>query len=134
EKELKPDERFSLREKINDSWKEVYYQLGRNKLNPLNDDDFLVAHWIMYFQYTREKGDDYIRFLLEQKFTPQNIYAKTEVKINSLVGFEEIREDEENDEEEPEDISEESLILRSKLSPKEIENYVNSLNSAAVHW
>src|SRR5207302_5784429 len=46
ETELKTDERFSLREKINDAWKEVYYQLGRNKQNPLNDDDFLVAHWI----------------------------------------------------------------------------------------
>jgi uncharacterized protein with ParB-like and HNH nuclease domain len=135
EKELKTDERFSLREKINDSWKEVYYQLGRNKQNPLNDDDFLVAHWIMYFQYTREKGDDYIRFLLEQKFTPQNIYAKTEVVVSSLQEFEEVREDEETDQEEVEENENvEGVVLRSKLSPKEIEDYVNSLKSAAVHW
>lgn len=136
EDELKPDERTSLREKINDAWKEVYYQLGRNKKFPLNDDDFLVAHWIMYFQYTREKGDDYIRFLLEQKFTPQNIYAKTEVKVSSIQEFEEIKEDEETDQEEVETngISEEKTILRSKLTPKEIEDYVNSLKSAAVHW
>lgn len=136
ETELKPDERFSLREKINDSWKEVYYQLGRNKQNPLNDDDFLVAHWIMYFQYTREKGDDYIRFLLEQKFTPQNIYEKTEVKLSSMQEFEEIREDKETDDEEVEDNENEKdeIVLRSKLSPKEIEDYVNSLKSAAVHW
>lgn len=135
EKELKPDDRFSLREKINDAWKEVYYQLGRNKQNPLNDDDFLTAHWIMYFQYTREKGDDYIRFLLEQKFTPQNIYAKTEVKLSSIQEFEEVREDEETDQEEVEETEEdEVIVLRSKLSPKEIEEYVNSLKSAAVHW
>lgn len=136
EDELKPDERTSLREKINDAWKEVYYQLGRNKKYPLNDDDFLVAHWIMYFQYTREKGDDYIRFLLEQKFTPQNIYAKTEVKVSSIQEFEEIKEDEETDQEEVETngTSEEKTILRSKLTPKEIEDYVNSLKSAAVHW
>lgn len=135
QEELKNDERNSLREKINDAWKEVYYQLGRNKLNPLNDDDFLVAHWIMYFQYTREKGDDYIRFLLEQKFTPQNIYEKTEIKLNSLQEFEEIREDEENDQEEVEiNVDEEIKVFRSKLSPKEIEDYVNSLKSAAVHW
>lgn len=133
--ELKNDERNSLREKINDAWKEIYYQLGRNKLNPLNDDDFLVAHWIMYFQYTREKGDDYIRFLLEQKFTPQNIYEKAEVKISSLQNFEEIKEDEEIDQEETEINDEEKLtVFRSKLSPKEIEDYVNSLKSAAVHW
>jgi hypothetical protein len=135
ENELRWDERFSLREKINDAWKEVYYQLGRNKQNPLNDDDFLVAHWIMYFQYTREKGDDYMRFLLEQKFTPQNIYAKTEVIVNSLQEFSEVKEEEENDQEEIEENGgEEKLVLRSKLSPKEIEEYVNSLKAAAVHW
>ncbi|MBK1442262.1 DUF262 domain-containing protein [Parapedobacter sp. ISTM3] len=135
ENELKNDERNSLREKINDAWKEVYYQLGRNKQNPLNDDDFLVAHWIMYFQYTREKGDDYIRFLLEQKFTPQNIYAKTEVRVSSLQDFEEVREDEDTDQEEVEINGEDEIIvMRSRLSPKEIEDYVNSLKAAAVHW
>jgi len=136
EDELKPDERTSLRERINDAWKEVYYQLGRNKRYPLNDDDFLVAHWIMYFQYTREKGDDYIRFLLEQKFTPQNIYAKTEVKVSSIQEFEEIKEDNEIDQEDVEmnGNGEEKTVLRSKLTPKEIEDYVNSLKSAAVHW
>jgi hypothetical protein len=134
-KELKNDERNALREKINDAWKEVYYQLGRNKCNPLNDDDFLVAHWIMYFQYTREKGDDYIRFLLEQKFTPQNVYTKTEVKISTLQEIEEFREDEDVEQEEVEiNGDEENTVLRSKLSPKEIEDYVNSLKSAAVHW
>lgn len=135
EDELKPDERISLRLKINDAWKEVYYQLGRNKQYPLNDDDFLIAHWIMYFQYTREKGDDYIRFLLEQKFTPQNIYLKTEVKLSTIQEFEEIREDEVSDIEDVENNGhEEKTVLRSKLSPKEIEDYVNSLKSAAVHW
>jgi uncharacterized protein with ParB-like and HNH nuclease domain len=72
--ELKNDEKISLREKINDSWKEIYYQLWRNKQSPLNDDDFLNAHWIIYFQYTREKWEEYIKFLLEQKFTAQNIF------------------------------------------------------------
>jgi len=133
--DLKLDERVSLRETINDAWKEVYFQLGRNKQNPLNDDDFLVAHWIMYFQYTREKGDDYIRFLLEQKFTPQNIFTKTEVKLSSLQDFKEIREDEEIDQEEAElNGIEEKTVLIPKLTPKEIENYVNSIKAAAVHW
>jgi len=135
EDELKQDEKNSLRSKINDSWKEIYYQLGRNKKNPLNDDDFLVAHWIIFFQYTREKGDDYIRFLLEQQFTPQNIYTKTEIKVSSIQNFEEIRESEETNQEEVEinDV-EEDIILRSKLTPKEIKDYVNSLKSTAIHW
>ena len=54
----------ALREKINKAWKEVYYQLGRNQNAPLSDDEFLRAHWIMYFAYSRKKGDDYIKFLL----------------------------------------------------------------------
>lgn len=135
EDELKNDERVSLREKINDAWKEVYYQLGRNKKNPLNDDDFLVAHWIMYFQYTREKGDDYVRFLLDSFFTPQNIYAKTEVKLSTLQEFEEIKEEIITDQEEVETNGNDDIVVkRSKLNPKEIEDYVNSLKSAAVHW
>jgi len=135
EDELNKDEKNSLRTTINESWKEVYYQLGRNKKNPLNDDDFLVAHWIMYFKYTREKGDDYIRFLLEQQFTPQNIYTKTEVKVSSIEEFEEIRDNEIIDQEDIEiNVVEDETIFRSKLSPKDIKNYVNSLKSAAVHW
>lgn len=133
ENELKADEQTSLREKINDAWKEIYYQLGRNKQNPLNDDDFLVAHWIMYFQYTREKGDDYIRFLLEEKFTPQNIYSKTEVSLESIEEFEEIKEDAVLEKDEEEEIIE-TKVFQSKLSPKEIEEYVSSLKAAAVHW
>jgi len=39
--ELDPAERAELRELINDAWNAVYYQLGRNKLKPLNDDEFL---------------------------------------------------------------------------------------------
>lgn len=131
--ELKSDERAVLRGKINDAWKEVYYQLGRNKQKPLSDDDFLVAHWIMYFQYTRQKGDDYIRFLLDEKFTPQNIFTKNEVKVGSVVEVEEMRDDADEDDI-PEVEPNEKFIMRAKLSPKELEDYVGSLKSAAVHW
>ncbi len=96
--EVTDDERAILREDINEAWKDVYYQLGRNKQNPLSDDDFLTAHWIMYFQYTRQKGDDYIKFLLEEKFTPQNVFNKTEVKLDSIADITELR-DRELDEE-----------------------------------
>ena len=65
--------RKTLRDAINDAWKEVYYQLGRNDKRPLNDNDFLKAHWIMYFQYSRKKGNDYIKFLLGEQFSPQKI-------------------------------------------------------------
>lgn len=131
--ELSQDARAILREDINDAWKEAYYQLGRNKQNPLSDDDFLVAHWIMYFQYTRQKGDDYIRFLLEEKFTPQNVFIKTEVKLDSIAAVTEIRDNNEEDELEENEI-EEKTAMQAKLAPKEISDYVKSLKSAAVHW
>ena len=69
-------ERRDLRDLINDAWKEVYFQLGRNKSRPLNDDDFLRAHWMMYFKFSRQTGRDYIKFLLEEQFTPQRVHHK----------------------------------------------------------
>jgi uncharacterized protein with ParB-like and HNH nuclease domain len=46
-------EKAELRKRINDSWRDIYYQLGRNKDNSLNDDDYLKAHWIMYLALGR---------------------------------------------------------------------------------
>src|SRR5690606_20134322 len=73
-------DKVELRKQINDAWKEVYYQIGRNQDSPLSDDEFLRAHWIMYFQYSRQKGDDYIKFLLN-KFSAKNIFNKQIVAI-----------------------------------------------------
>lgn len=137
ESELDKDTREVLRNDINDAWKEVYYQLGRNKENPLSDDDFLFAHWIMYFQYKRQKGGEYIRFLLEDKFTPQNVYTKTEVNLSSLTEIVETRDDNQQDEYEEfilEEIAEDEPIMRAELGPSEISDYVKSLKSASVHW
>jgi hypothetical protein len=134
EQQLRPDEQNALREKINNAWKEVYFQLGRNKQQPLNDDDFLVAHWIMYFQYTRQKGNDYIQFLLNDQFTPKNIYAKNESSTLSIQLFEERRDEELDDAEETEESRQELPFFASKLSPKDIEAYVSSLQVAAEHW
>ncbi len=65
--------RSVLRRNINDAWKNIYRFLGENEKNPLGDDDFLRSHWIMYFKYTRIKGDDYAKFLLEEEFTAERI-------------------------------------------------------------
>ncbi len=67
DEQLDNKDKGQLRKNINDAWKEVYYQLGRNQNHPpLADDEFLRAHWTVYFQYTRRKGDDYIKFLLNK--------------------------------------------------------------------
>lgn len=131
--EVKENDRNAIRKNINQAWREVYYQLGRNKLNPLNDDEFLRAHWVMYFKYSRKKGDDYIRFLLDEYFSPKNVLEKIEVKVESMTKIQEQKEiDIEVEEDSFED--ETATVLTSKLQIKEINDYVLSLKSAAKHW
>ncbi len=118
-----------LRSDINDAWKEVYFQLGRNQRSPLSDDEFLQAHWIMYFKYTRSKGNDYVNFLLN-KFSAKNIFSKIVTPIKSDVVepqfIAEEMDEEENNETTP--------IVWSKLKPKEIQEYVKSLKTMSKYW
>lgn len=83
------DEKNSLRKRINECWKSIYHNLGRNQLKPLQDDKFLVNHYIIYFgselwskeqlgknirpYYHSFHRVDYANFLLEQKFTTKNL-------------------------------------------------------------
>lgn len=133
--ELDTAERRSLREAINSAWKEVYYQLGRNDKRPLNDDDFLKAHWIMYFKYSRKRGNDYIKFLLDEQFSPQKVHKKVEREV-VLELPEEQRTDFEIDDTENEngESEETSVVTTALLRPIEIKKYVNSLKESAVHW
>lgn len=70
-----------LRTKINDAWKTIYKYLGLNPAIKLPEDIFLRNHWTMYFKYSRRKGDDYIKYLLDEKFTARNVtHPKTGVE------------------------------------------------------
>lgn len=136
---LYPDSKFdkmdkeNLRKQINDTWKEVYFQLGRNDKVPLSDDDFLRAHWIVYFSYSRRKGDDYIHFLLN-KFSAKNIFEKKTVAVTD--DFWAFLGDTDYDSEI--DIEDESneveTVEVSKLEPREILEYINSLKDMAKYW
>ena len=134
--ELDPAERRDLRDLINDAWKEVYYQLGRNKLKPLNDDDFLRAHWMMYFKFSRQTGRDYIKFLLEEQFTPQHIHRKVVQKVELEEAEEQTSEAElETDEDNGVDEFEATdPVLTAELKPEQIRDYVKSLKASSVHW
>ena len=128
-------EHQSLRENINDAWKEVYYQLGRNDKRPLNDDDFLKAHWTMYFQYSRNKGNDYIKFLLDDQFSPHKIFEKVEHIVDDLEIPEEYPIDFEIDDSDSDDGgAQPDGEMKNRLLPSEIKNYVNSLQASVVHW
>ena len=62
-------QRLNLRRNINDAWKTIYEFLGKERGQPLEDDEFLRAHWIMYFRYAREQAEQYAIFLLNEHFT-----------------------------------------------------------------
>lgn len=122
-----------LRKRINDAWKEIYFQLGKNKLNPLNDDDFLKAHWIMYFKYSRKAGDDYIHYLLDDYFSPKRVLKQVDVSIK-------IEEVKEVREESLDEIEEEEIIqVMTKenvwwLEIKHISDFAESIQKASSYW
>ncbi len=131
--EVTDDIKETIRKKINDTWGEVYNQLGRNKKHPLNDDDFLRAHWVMYFKYSRVKGNDYIRFLLDDYFSPKSIFEKLNVLTGKISKVSELADSEEIDDED--DIEQNSdSVKKSKLTIKDINDYVESLKSASKIW
>jgi hypothetical protein len=131
--EIDKADKEQLRRNINDAWKEVYYQLGRNQNAPLSDDEFLRAHWITYFRYSRKAGDDYIKFLLA-KFSAKKVFEKHTVTLS--LEDEEILTDIEEDDTDNDTlpIAEPETALVGKLTPKEINDYVNSLKALAEYW
>ena len=127
--EVSEDERRIVRDSINQTWKEIYHQLGRNKKNPLNDDEFLRTHWIMYFKYSRKRGDDYIRYLLDEEFNPKAVLKKIAVQaLQEEPILQQLEEDDEDDEDDS------VPFETSKLSLMDIKTYVDSLNEVVGHW
>ncbi len=128
------DVKVSTRNKINDTWKTVYGCLGKNKQKALSDDEFLQAHWIIYFGYSRTKKDNYSDFLLKQYFTQKRILDK--------VNFNEQLEDI-NDEISEEAFIEESVeetvnyvdkSIKDKLTIGDVGNYIDSMKNLIPYW
>lgn len=81
-------EKRKLRKAINDCWKSIYHNLGKNKDAPLNDDEFLQTHYVIYFgnELFEVISDDsvlsrrvvrpnYVEDLLDKRFIMKNIQA-----------------------------------------------------------
>ncbi len=75
-----------LRRDINETWKTIYEYLGKNKDNPLDDDDFLRNHWIMFFKYDRKESGSYAKFLLNKKFTAKKI-IKGQIQFDDIKDY-----------------------------------------------
>lgn len=93
--------------------------MGRNKRNPLSDDEFLRNHWYLYFKYSRVTGEDYILHLLNKVFTPKAVYGEeVEVKLRSLADEQEYL---------PSDMMTVIDADDGILNPVEITDYIKSL-------
>lgn len=130
---LDETDQIALRELINKAWSEVYYQLGRNENNLLSDDEFLRAHWIIYYSYSRKRGDDYIKFLL-RKFSHKSIFENI-IEVNPDEDDPTVfMSDQQDDDDDIEVDSSPKIVTDEFLQPKEIIDYVNSLNETAEYW
>jgi hypothetical protein len=90
----------------------------------------------MYFKYSRQTGQDYIHFLLDEQFTPQKVHKKVEYEV-TLQEAEEQRAEfdaEVADDENGEESQKQPRGKVAQLRPKEIRDYVLSLKQCAVHW
>ncbi|MDQ1002697.1 hypothetical protein QFZ28_003097 [Neobacillus niacini] len=83
---------------------------------------------------TLDKKETIICFLLDEKFTPNNVYNKVDVKETSLVQVEEQRDIPQDGDDDADEEQLPNIKQKSKLSPKEIEEYVGNLKSTAEHW
>ena len=123
DKTLNEDEKASIRQLINKAWKEIYKQLGRNQADPLNDDDYLKNHWILYFKYSRKRGDDYIQYLLKNHFTVKAILGKQrEIYLYD--------NPEESEHYVVNDVYQDDSILHYN----EIKDYANHLSELSRYW
>ena len=127
----------NARDEINDAWKEVYRQLGRNKTHPLNDDEFLRAHWILFFPFNRERLKEYNEWLLQDHFSPKRVHhynvSLTNIELPTVIA--EDAEYEIEAEDITEAISAQTMQRQeSDLRPAEIQKHVTSIKECAVHW
>ena len=71
--QIKEEERAELREKVKKAWKVMYEWLGKDRV--LNDDKFLRAHWIMYYNYKRTNANAFSEELLDDRFSIMEAYS-----------------------------------------------------------
>ena len=136
--DVEEDTKNNVRENINETWKDIYSYLGKNKNNPLDDDEFLRDHWMIYFGYqTRQVGRNqtipYQKYLLnkyfiQQNIDPNNLYVPDFTFITTNEDeYEE--ENEESNEIEPTK-NNQSILLKIE----DIQKYVNSLKELIPFW
>lgn len=136
------DEKNKVRVDINNTWREIYGYLGKNKNFPLSDDEFLQNHWMIYFGYQTRKiqGNQTIpyytyllnKYFIQQNIDPTNMYIPdlTNLVINTEI-------EEELEKSEQEENVQENIVTSDKqinLTLVDIQKYVNSLKELIQYW
>lgn len=135
--EVENNVKLTMRRKVNGAWGEIYNQLGKNKNTPLNDDEFLRAHWIMYFKYSRNKGNDYISHLLNDYFSPKQVLNKLDVSVSEMEPVIEVYDDNDLEDDQVFVIDPPVNTVTKKQAQRavsEINDYVESLKVSAKVW
>jgi uncharacterized protein with ParB-like and HNH nuclease domain len=107
-------EKDALRARINEGWKSIYHYLGKNKQNPLDDDEFLAMHYSIYFdnKTTNESPDLGHRYFLNREGYIGTLLLDNIYSIKTLQGSE----------------------LNSAPTKSTINEYVTSLKNAVEVW
>jgi len=98
--DIEEDVKDRLRRNINACWKDIYHYLGRNKIRQLPDDEFLNAHFELYFcnEISKDQETERIRYrtmrmgmfqhnyLLDKVFIPENI-PTGKLKVNDIFNY-----------------------------------------------
>ena len=137
------DEKQKVREDINETWKEIYGYLGKNKNHPLSDDEFLQNHWIIYFGYQTRmiQGNQTIpyhtyllnKYFIQQNIDPNNMYIPD---LSNLIIHNETEEEiekesvEENNDQDEIQTNDKQI----RLTLEDIQKYVNSLKELIQYW
>ncbi len=73
--DISAEQKQKLRIKISNTWKKVYYVLGRNEKSSLDDDVFLRNHWIMYYRFERKEAEFHVNDIFKRLFTVEKLQS-----------------------------------------------------------
>jgi len=108
----------SLRDRINGCWKAIYHNLGRNKEEPLDDDLFLLNHFYVYFGselFSNEQIEqEQLRILPRMRRIYRDEYSN--FLLEKKFTTKNLQE------------------TKNKITIKEIDSYVKSLQGSVVAW
>ncbi|ARQ98333.1 hypothetical protein CLAN_1625 [Campylobacter lanienae NCTC 13004] len=122
---------------INDRWAEIYRNLGKDIEYPLNDDEFLKDHWLVYYgEPNKGKKEPYKSSLLDYKFYIGKVYGEkpdtTEESENNTRESDDI-DDGANDGQSSKSNYESNTNI-TKLEMSDINEYADKIGEFSKYW